>query len=459
MATAPNSDGLNRRRFIQQSASAGVTLSVTASGYRTVLGANERLGVAILGAGARAQAHIDTILALKRDGIPIDVVGVCDVWDGWEGEYWNEFPVGHRTKRRYAQGLNPTAVKCGLNPTDRQRVTKDYRRLLDRSDVHAVCIATPDHWHAKMIVDAARAGKHIFCESPLTRTAREAAQVKDVLQQTQRVLTVGVPSLTDSGIMLARECLRRGRIGPAVHAQAGVHRNDIRGMWRFYRVLPTMTPQTIDWPKFLGVDPHCGIDSPELAPDFPFNATLFAQWRTSRHFGNGPLSDLLIHPLSRLLSVLPYRSLRRVTAAGGLFLETDGRDVPDVATLLADFSEGGQVALTATTVNSYPQEEVIRGRFGTMRFERGSVSIINEDPSRSSLLPNRLEGLIPATETLRYDPERLENRALWLDWLKAVHDGRTSTISPAEIGCLSSTIVHMGMVTMLGTLGESPDSR
>src|SRR5262245_1507833 len=145
---------LDRRQFMRASAA----LTLTAASAGRVLGANERIGVAFLGAGGRCQAHIKVLNQLHREQGGVAAVAVCDVWDG-----------NDKVKR----GLYYSADKCGLKPADKAHVTKDYRRLLDLKEVDVVCIASPDHWHAKMVLDAARAGKGIFCEKPMTKTIEE----------------------------------------------------------------------------------------------------------------------------------------------------------------------------------------------------------------------------------------------------------------------------------------------
>src|SRR5437763_1136865 len=129
-----------RRDFLKASAAAGVastTMSMTASSYDNVAGANERINVAFLGVGGRCQQHIDVINNLVRLNRGVRPVAVCDVWNG-----------DAALSRGTGRGLFPSARKCGLNEDDRQHVTKDYRRILEQREVHAVCIAAPDHWHA-----------------------------------------------------------------------------------------------------------------------------------------------------------------------------------------------------------------------------------------------------------------------------------------------------------------------
>src|SRR5580704_8196167 len=172
----------DRRDFLKVAAAAGAAsaaMTMNASSYDNVAGANERINIAFLGVGGRCQQHIDIINNLVRLNRGVRPVAVCDVWDG-----------DATLSRGTGRGLYPSARKCGLNPDDRQHVVKDYRRILEQREVQAVCIAAPDHWHAKMAIDAAAAGKHIYCEKPMTKTIDEAHAVVDAARHHNVVMTV-----------------------------------------------------------------------------------------------------------------------------------------------------------------------------------------------------------------------------------------------------------------------------
>src|SRR5262245_6502607 len=150
---------VHRRDFLKSSAAVAAAgtaaLSLTAASYARVHKANERIGVAFVGVGGRCQAHLNIVNKFAKEGKDVAPVAVCDVWDGHEAEYEVTTAAGKREKRKYSQGLYPSAKTVGLNVDDKEHVTKDYRKILDLKEVDVVCIATPDHWHAKISIDAA----------------------------------------------------------------------------------------------------------------------------------------------------------------------------------------------------------------------------------------------------------------------------------------------------------------
>jgi predicted dehydrogenase len=447
MSDKPQPSPLDRRKFFgsASAAAAGAALSLSAASYAKVPGSADRLRVAFLGCGGRAQAHIDLINRFARDRKDVVPVAVCDVWDGLEDEYEVEFG-GKVTRRRYAQGLHPSARKCGLDPADRTRVTKDYRRILDLKDVDAVCIATPDHWHGKMTVDALGAGKDVFVEKPMTRTADEATAVVDAWKRTGRVVTVGVQSMADPVWVKAFDLIRGGKIGHVAHAQTGFFRNDVRGQWRFYRLTANMTPRSVDWDLFLG---HAfelgGVTIGPTAQELPFDRAAFAQWRCYWPFSGGPFTDQLVHNITHLSAAMGVRFPARVTAGGGVYLEYDGRDVPDVTTVVADYEEACQLVVTAATISGYPLEEVIRGRLGAIRFVRGGFQVFRDDPSRGAAFPARMERPAEPAEFVAVEPPRNDTEALWENFLESVRARRQSTFSPPDLGAAAVATAAMAV--------------
>src|SRR5262249_5007740 len=147
-----NKRTVTRRGFLGTTgATAGAVMATGAFGHPAigrVIGANDRLNFVIIGPGGRAQAHIGVLLDMKKEGKEVDIVGVADVWDGGPTKFSKD------GKPQEERGLFPSAKRAGLDLNNKEAVTKDYRRLLDRKDVHACVIATPDHWHAKQTIDS-----------------------------------------------------------------------------------------------------------------------------------------------------------------------------------------------------------------------------------------------------------------------------------------------------------------
>jgi predicted dehydrogenase len=432
----------DRRDFLKSSIAGATALSLTAASARRVLGANERLGVAFLGTGGRCQEHIKTITGMKKDGKPVEPVAVCDVWDG---------------NKQVRRGLYFSAERCGLKVNDPVHVTKDYRRVLDLKEVDVVCIATPDHWHAKMSIDAAAAGKDVYCEKPMTKTIDEAHAVVEAMKKHNRVMTVGVQSTADPVWQKANALIREGVIGHVAQAQTSYYRNYIGGQWRYYKLTKDMTPKTVDWDMFLGTK-FSVIDGVPLAPQMDFDRAVYGQWRCYWPFGGGMFTDLFVHQTTHMIQAMGVRYPGRVVGGGGVYLEYDGRDVPDVATIVADYDEGCQLIITATMINDHAIEECIRGRLATMRFvpheigkrkdgkpiQEMGLEILEQSMKSGPGLPKRL-GDVKG----KIIPGGLGNmdgtRELWEAFLTCVRNHNRETPCTPELGAAAFTTVAMGV--------------
>ena len=389
-----------------------------------VVGANQRLNFAILGPGGRAQAHIGVLNAMKKEGQEVDIIAVADVWDG---------------NKEIGRGLYPSAEKCGIDVNDKNSVTKDYRRLIERDDIDAVVVASPDHWHAKMTIDALDSGKHVYCEKPMTHTIEEARQVAEAVERSGKVMTVGVQSTADPRWKMANEQITAGKIGKIMQGQTSYYRNSNIGQWRYYPLSADMTPETVDWKMFLGTEFG-------LAPDQPFNRGKYAQWRRFWDFGGGMYTDLFVHQLTHLIQAMGVRFPRRVVGGGGLYLEYDGRDVPDVATVVADYNEGCQVVISATMCNDVQLGEVIRGHTGTIRFggsPRDGYKIAKQNIDGRPAPPGANTG--EGGEEFKPDQPRDDTRALWDHYLGCVRSSNQETLCPASLGFAAIATVNMGV--------------
>ncbi len=327
---------------------AALAAASTASLARTAFaaqGANERIRIGFIGTGGRGfNAHVKTLAQLRQDGANIDLVAVSDVY-----------------KKQEDEACDFIKAKTG---TDAKRYL-DYRDMLADKDVDAVCIGTPDHWHHRQIVDALRAGKHVYTEKPMTKTVEEALDVVKVWKETGRVVQVGVQSTSLKVWDQARELIDAGKLGKVLGFQTEYFRNSSTGQWRYYKLEKEMNPRNIDWQRWLGT-------AEGLAPQMPFDRAVYRQWRCYWPFGSGMFTDLFVHRTTAMLKATGLRFPGRVVGAGGVYLELDTRTVPDVATVVADYHEGCQGIITATMCNERSRiKQVIRGHNGTFEFGNG----------------------------------------------------------------------------------------
>ena len=409
----------SRRRFLQSStaavAAAG-TAALTAKQATAAAGSNDRLRIGFIGPGGRGfGAHVKKLCKLHGEGRKIDLVGVAEVYEN--------------QRKKVADYIED---KTGTKPN--QYV--EYRDMFEKENLDAVCIGTPDHWHHKQTVDALKAGLHVYCEKPMTKTVEEAFNVEKVWKETGKVMQVGVQSTSLNVWDEVRGMLQDGKLGKVLGFQTEYFRNSDMGQWRYYKLEKEMTPKTIDWNRWLGKDE-------ELGPDMPFDREVYRQWRRFWPFGSGMFTDLFVHRTTAMLKGTGLRLPRRVVGAGGLFLEYDGRDVPDVATVVADFDEGVEGLITATMCNQESRiNQLIRGHFGTFKFGNGEgfdgFDFVAERPQVTHVRGYE-------SERIKTNPVPDTTHAHFANWLDAMEAGDPMKCNnPPDLGAAAIAVVILG---------------
>ncbi len=278
----------SRRRFLA-AGSASLVYQLVDSGFSLrAASANDQIGFGYIGAGIRA-----TQLMEEFQTIPgVRSVIVADLYDGYL----------ERAKEQLGD----------------VKTTKAYEKVLDDKDVDAVVIATPDHWHKKMVLDALAAGKHVYIEKPMTWSIEEGPEILRAVARSGKLLQVGSQGKTSPLTAKAREIVQSGRLGKVTMIRMANHRNSPEGAW-VYPVPPDASPQTIDWDRFLGP-----------APKREFDAKVFFRWRCWWEYSGGVATDLFVHLLTWLHYVMDVKAPRAAVSQGGLYRWLDGRTVPDV---------------------------------------------------------------------------------------------------------------------------------
>lgn len=314
---------MTRRDFIASSA-------VTALSYSQIRGANERLRIGVIGCGDQATSHMQTLVKM-RDSDLCEVAAVCDIYD-----------------KRADRAAQLTHGK----------IVKDYRRILDDHDIDYVLIATPEHWHYQMTIDAASAGKHIYCEKPMTHTAAQSKKVVAKIQQSGVKMQVGVQGMSDDSYETARKFVKEGALGKVVLAQIDYSRNYQDDFWE-NPVDPDAKPGVnLDWKTWLGP-----------APKRAFDADRYFSWRRYWDYSSGIASDLFIHRVTRIIKALDLTFPAFGSGAGGKFEFTSSRaEIPDTLNILLDYPGGPTVQLISSMANSTPVDHLLRGHKATLRF-------------------------------------------------------------------------------------------
>ena len=244
---------------------------------------------------------------------------------------------------------------------------RDYRALLDDPDIDAVVIATPDHWHAKMAMDALAAGKHVYVEKCMTHKIGETYALYDAVKASDRVFQVGHQHRQTQSFVTAREIVRKNVLGHISLVQTNTNRNDDNGAWQYY-IHPDANPDTVDWDGFLGP-----------APKIPFNAEHFFRWRKWWPYGTGLTGDLLTHDYDRINCLLEMGIPKYCSASGGIYTHRDGRTVPDVLQVVMEYPDflmgssqepgkerGMSFVYSATLGNQYHRGTLLMGHDATL---------------------------------------------------------------------------------------------
>jgi predicted dehydrogenase len=297
---------------------------------------NDQIHVALIGAGIQGQG--DTKVALQVPGVKL--VAVADCYDG---------------RLEHAKELWGNDIFT----------TRDYNQILARKDVDAVIIATPDHWHKRAAIDAMRAGKDVYCEKPMIHLYADGPEMIEAARSTGRIIQIGSQRVSSIVYAKAKELLASGAIGKLNMVTARWDRNSAMGAWNYTVPLDAST-ETCDWPRFEGT-----------APNIPFNAEHFFQWRKWKAYGSGVAGDLFVHLFSGTHFITGTNGPTRAMATGGLRFWNDGRDVPDVMLGLFDYNEGFNLSLRVNFVDGGEESEglIFTGSEGTMEIAGNTVSV------------------------------------------------------------------------------------
>lgn len=331
---------MTRREFLKTT-TVGVgalSLGTTALSQKRVLGANDRIGVGVIGCGGQGTHHLHILVDSSKSGREnIEVRGVCDIYE---------------PRKERARGVAEGQAK----------VYHDYHELLDQKDLDAVWIATPDHWHSRQAIDAMEAGKDVYLEKPMTLYWWQAKQVHQAVLRTGQVLQVGSQGTQDKRWDVANDLIRKNALGKLIWSQSSLSRNSKDGEWN-WSIDRDASPANLDWNAWLGP-----------APKRPFDPERYFRFRKFWDYSGGIATDLFAHVLHGLETALGPEFPSRVVAGGGIWEQPD-REVPDTFHMIADFPSKHSVVVVGSMANEQGIETIVRGHEATMFLSGGSIVI------------------------------------------------------------------------------------
>jgi predicted dehydrogenase len=332
----------------------------------------------------------------------VRVTAICDVWD--------------------------TALAEGRKFADSKAVTtKKYQELLDRKDVHAVLIGSPDHWHVPLTVASCEAGKDVYVEKPLTHDLSEGKAVLDAQAKSKRVVQVGTQQRSMPHIAKARELVQAGRIGKVVKVRMSWNRNSDR-----VRRFPLgVDPKSVDWKMFLG-----------SAREQPFDEYRFRNWRWFWDFGGGIFTDLMVHWVDVAHWVLNLDQPESAVSIGQHIAAKDVWETPDTVQTLLTYPGSVQMHFEGTFSNA--------NKGAHIEF-LGTEASLYVDRGRFELVPERNKKAVPFSEIASTRPDfrgadfynKPDGELLHLqNWIDCVRSRKEPT-APVAAGVSAAAAAHL----------------
>jgi len=346
---------ISRRHFVKglASATAGITAfgsstNLLALNYSQIVGANERIRVGIIGCGGMANAHMDALLKMK-EADNVEIAAICDV-------YSNRLDQAKEKTKAWA--------------------IKDYRKLLDSKDIDYVLIATPEHWHYQMTLDAIDAGKHMYVEKPMTHTIEQAKDITEMMARADLKLQVGVQGMSDDSYETANKMIQDDILGKVVMAHIDYSRNYVDDFWAS-EIDPNAKPGVnLDWEAWLGP-----------APKRPWDPKRYFQWRRYWDYSGGIATDLFIHRVTRIIKSVGLTFPDYVVATGGKWNFVNSvAEIPDTFNMTLDYPEKLTVLVVSSMANDFSVRHVIRGHKATLEFTKEGFTITPQEATNQAVI-------------------------------------------------------------------------
>ena len=388
---------VNRREWLQ-AAGAGLGAATVLASVETARGyqANDTINVACIGVGGRCQSLMKPLATIPN----VRIASICDVWD-----------------------VHLDRAKSLADP--KASSSKEWRKVLDDKSIDAVLIGAPDHWHSPMTIAACEAGKDVYVEKPLTHNLEEGQGVIDAQNKHKRIVQVGTQQRSMPQFQKAYELVKAGRIGQIVKVHLTWNRNADRVQKRPLGI----DPKTVDWKGFLG-----------NAPSQPYDEYRFRNWRWFWDFGNGILTDLMVHYIDVVHWFLGVERPDQAVTIGSHISSKGVWETPDTIQTLLRYPGGMQVYFEGTFSNA---------RNGAMLEFMGTDATLYLDRGRYEIHPERGRGqyeefVLGSGKRGADFYDKPDGELLHLtNWVECART-RKAPNCPAEAGVSAAAAAHMG---------------
>lgn len=427
-----------RREFIKKSSLAMAGLSLASANFPAVdvegkiIGANDKIRMGFIGVGNRGTQ----LLHLFMEQPDCEVAALCDVYEPYMTRDYS------KVDPRYIQAMPRQIPKMGEKFPGKVTLYSDYRKLLDDKSIDAVCIATPDHWHALQTIDAIHAGKDVYVEKPLSKTIEEGRKMVTAGKNSKQIVTVGLNRRGAPTFQKLAKEIPAGKIGKVTFATA-CH---VSNMFPdgIGKMSPEMPPKDLDWNMWLG---------PRAYRPYQYNIApyMFRWWED---YAN-QISNNGVHYLDLIRWLLNEEAPIAVSAHGGKFAIDDDRTIPDTMHVTYEFASGALVTLSILEASSesfipYGFLE-LRGTKGTLYTGENDYKIVPTKPGQFQKWKSLMEAetySLEKNDTLLIDGSYKNSASnLIRNFLDCVKS-RNEPWATLEIGHRSTTLAHLATIAM-----------
>jgi predicted dehydrogenase len=325
-----------RRRFLKGAAAGAGLAAFGGLTPGSVLGANDRVRMGLIGCGERGSY----VISLFRKNPEVQVVAVCDVYEP------------RRLKQQHLSSPQATAHL-------------DYHEVLDRKDIDAVLIATPDHWHKQVLIDAVRAGKDAYCEKPIMHSIEEGVEMVKAVKESDRVVQTGTQQRSWPHWILGKQLVDDGMLGDVTFVHTYWYQDYVANSgWMAKHLVNTAE---LNWKMWLGD-----------APMQPFTQEKYAHWRFFWDFGGGILTDLFTHWIDAIQWYMGQTAPLTATTTGDLYVMK--WECPDTITAVYEYPGKFMVTYTGALNDSINDGGVVlRGTKATLKIDRARLAVYPEN--------------------------------------------------------------------------------